>query len=379
MAKKGASTTNILEAHSRAKVELLGKYLSVYLRIMQRAEFIKQLHFFDLCAGEGEYADGGKGSPVKIMQAIKESYYSDGQKCPDMTVLFNDPGLSEVEPGQLKIDRVRFALEKIFKPANVQLNYANKSYREVLKDVLSVVSHMRSHERAVVFIDPHGCKEIRPLDLVDLMKNGRTEVILFLPTSFMYRFAKKALSEDEFPGCAHLRELLLDLYSGHLPDCSHALAFIDSLLERFRAMPSIKYVDRFTIERENGNYFCLYFFTSHLLGMKKMVETKWDMDTEAGRGFKLANSQVDMFAGYEHSPYPDLLDKELKSRKHMTNEEIEVFGLELGYLPKHSTLVLKQWKAEGRIEVIPLDGGPTSSFYLGDAKRKVSINLKSYG
>lgn len=116
MAKKGASTTNVLEAHSRAKVELLSKYLSVYLRIMQRAKFIKRLHFFDLCAGEGEYGDGGKGSPVKIMQAIKDSYYSDGQKCPDMNVLFNDPGMSEVEPGMRKIDRVRAAVDRVFTP-----------------------------------------------------------------------------------------------------------------------------------------------------------------------------------------------------------------------------------------------------------------------
>lgn len=261
----------------------------------------------------------------------------------------------------------------------MKVRYEAKPYREVLKEVLGTVGSMRSNERAVVFIDPHGYKEIRPHDLEDLMRNSHTEVILFLPTSFMYRFAPKALSEDEFPGGVQLREFLLELYGGNLPDCSGALAFIDSLLGRFRVLQSIKYVDRFTIERENGNYFCLYFFTNHLLGLKKMVETKWDMDTEEGRGFKLEDLQVDMFAGYEHSPYPDLLLKALKSRASMTNEEIEVFGLEHGYLPKHSTLVLKQWKAEGKVEVIALDGGATNSFYLGDGKRRVRINLKSNG
>ena len=379
MAKKGASTTNILEAHSRAKVELLGKYLGIYLNIMQRAQFITRLHFFDLCAGEGVYADGGKGSPIKIMQAIKDNYFSNGQKCTDMTVLFNDPGISAVEPGVKKIVRVRTAVEKLYIPNNVKVSFSDKDYRVVLQDALAVVNAMRSNERAVIFIDPHGYKDIKPNDLVELMKNGRTEVILFLPTSFMYRFAQKALSEEEFPGGVHLREFLSDLFGGDPPDYSHALAFIDSLLEQFRRSLGINYVDRFTIERENGNYFCLYFFTNHVLGLKKMVEAKWDMDTEAGRGFTLPDPQVDMFSGYEHSNYPDTLEKVLKARGSMTNEEVELFGLERGHLPTHSTQVFKKWKADGRIEVVALDGGPDRSFYIGDNKRKVSIKLKNNG
>lgn len=379
MAKKGASTTNILEAHSRAKVELLGKYLGIYLNIMQRAQFITRLHFFDLCAGEGVYADGGKGSPIKIMQAVKDNYFSNGQKCPDMTVLFNDPGISAVEPGVKKIDRVRTAVEKLYIPNNVKVSFSDKDYRVVLQDALAVVNAMRSNERAVIFIDPHGYKDIKPNDLVELMKNGRTEVILFLPTSFMYRFAQKALSEEEFPGGAHLREFLSALFDGEPPDCSHALAFIDSLLEQFRRSLGINYVDRFTIERENGNYFCLYFFTNHVLGLKKMVEAKWDMDTEAGRGFTLPDPQVDMFSGYEHSNYPETLEAVLKARGSMTNEEVELFGLERGHLPTHSTQVFKKWKADGRIEVVALDGGPDRSFYIGDNKRQVSIKLKGNG
>lgn len=380
MAKKGASTTTVLEAHSRAKVQLLGVYLGIYLNIMQRAKFITGLRFFDLCAGEGIYSDGGKGSPIKIIQAIKDNYFSNGKKCPNMTVLFNDYGASEIEPGMMKIQRVKKAVEKLFVPENVEVSYVDKEYDEVLMDVLNTLNAMRSNERAVVFIDPHGYKKIKPKDLVEVMKNGKTEVILFLPTRDMYRFAEKALSDDEFPGGVPLRKFLISLYGAEPPDSRTSLAFIDSLLDRFRQLPDIKYVDRFTIEREKGNYFALFFFTNHLQGLRKMVESKWRMDTEAGRGFKLPDAQVDMFAGYEHSNYPDALELELKARGSMTNLDVEVFGLEQhGHLPTHSTQVLLKWKAEGRIEVRALDGGPQGSFYIGDSKRKVSIKLKDNG
>ena len=69
--KKGNSTSTTLEAHSQAKVELFKKYLATYLNILLRAKHIDHLQFFDLCAGEGVYADGGKGSPVVIMETIR--------------------------------------------------------------------------------------------------------------------------------------------------------------------------------------------------------------------------------------------------------------------------------------------------------------------
>src|SRR5689334_24379579 len=101
--KKGESTSTILEAHSRAKVDLFKVYLGTYLNILERAVGIDHLKFFDLCAGEGVYADGGKGSPVVIMETIKEHYFSNGKKCIRTDVYLNDPGMSEVEPGRKKI------------------------------------------------------------------------------------------------------------------------------------------------------------------------------------------------------------------------------------------------------------------------------------
>ena len=373
--KKGDSTSTILEAHSRAKVELFKEYLAIYLNIMQRGSFIGNLYFFDLCAGEGKYADGGKGSPVMIMETIKEHYFSNRKQCKPIDVLFNDPGQSQIEPGRAKIDRVEEATRQIFRPPSVRVQYTKLGYTEILEEVKKKVAGLTEHQKAIVFIDPWGYKEIKPDDVVELMCNGQTEVLLFLPTADMHRFADKSLNDDDFPGGRSLRTFLRALYGTEAPDCSTSLAFADSLLKQFRLLQGIRFADKFTLEKEKGRYFCLYFFTSHPLGLRKMVEAKWALDEKNGRGWTAPNVQGSLFDGYQHSDYPDLVKAEIKQRGGMTNGELNLFGLEQGYLPKHTKELLDQWAKQGILEVEPLDGKSVKGYYLDNYKRRINVRL----
>lgn len=374
--KKGDSTSLILEAHSRAKVELFQKYLGTYLNILERATGINHLKFFDLYAGEGVYADGGKGSPVAIMETIKDHYFSNGKNCIAIDVYLNDPGESEVEPGLRKIERVQQAIRTIYRPSTVKVHYGARGYTEILVDVKQQVSKLQANERCIVFIDPWGYKDIRPEDLTELMLNGRTEVLLFLPTADMHRFADRSLSDEEFPGGRPLRQFLQALYGNSLPDSSTSLAFADSLLKRFRLLPDIQFADKFTLERDKGRYFCLYFFTSHPLGLQKMVEAKWAMDEKNGRGFTLPDPQGSLFDGPQHSEYPDLVRAELLKSGGMTNAELKMFGLQMGFLPKHTKELLEQWDNQGIIAVEALDELPVKGYYLDNATRRIKIKLK---
>lgn len=374
--KKGESTSTILEAHSRAKVDLFKEYLAIYLNIMQRGSFIGNLYFFDLCAGEGKYADGGKGSPVMIMETIREHYFSNRKQCKPIDVLFNDPGQSQIEPARTKIDRVKEATGQIFRPPSVRVQYTKLGYTEILEEVKNRVAGLTAHQKAIVFIDPWGYKDVRPHDISQLMANGNTEVLLFLPTADMHRFADKSLSDEDFPGGRPLRSFLQALYGTSLPDSTSSLAFADSLLKRFRLLPDIKFADKFTLERDKGRYFCLYFFTSHPLGLQKMVEAKWAMDEKNGRGWAVPDMQGSLFEGYQHSDYPDLVKAEIFQRGGLTNGELKLFGLELGYLPKHTKELLQQWKEQGILEAEALDGLPVKGFYLDNDKRRIKIKLK---
>ena len=73
MQKKNIKT-NLLD-HSEAKVQLLGKYLKRYLNIISNDGYTENINIFDLFCGQGEYENGGEGSPLVALREIKNAYY----------------------------------------------------------------------------------------------------------------------------------------------------------------------------------------------------------------------------------------------------------------------------------------------------------------
>jgi three-Cys-motif partner protein len=244
--KKTDSKINMLE-HSKAKVELFQRYLSVYLNILNRVVFITKIYLFDLFAGEGIYENDGKGSPIVAMESIKNSYFANNKKCKDTEVIFNDNGESKIEPGVLKIDRIKRFVSRIFKPQNVTINFKNEEYSVIVKEAIKKLNSLKDSERALVFIDPWGYKEIYVKDIHDILQNKKSELILFLPVSFMYRFAHKAFTEKEFPGGKPLKKFLDSLFNNNIPKYDSVFQFIDAMKRQFRASVPVKYVDTFTI------------------------------------------------------------------------------------------------------------------------------------
>ena len=54
--------------------------------------------------------------------------------------------------------------------------------------------------------------------------------------------------------------------------------------------------------------------------------------------------------------------------------DIHQFGLENGFLPKHSKAVLDEIKES--LEIISLDSKPVAGYYIGNKNRKIGIKLK---
>ncbi len=377
MAKNKDSQLIMLE-HSKAKMELFGRYLSIYLNVIKRVSFIDKIYLFDLFAGEGKYLNDEKGSAITIMESIKNHYYANGESSKNIDVWFNDAGKSEIEPELLKIERVERFVNEIYKPNNVNVKFTKKEYSEVIGEVINQLQKIRDSERALLFIDPWGYKNVKPTQLKQILKNGKTEVILFLPIYFMYRFVGKALTDETFAGGKPLEEFLTELFSGKIPDIKNQINFINDVKEQFKKYLGLKYVDTFTIERETNQFFSLFFFTNNKTGFYKMLDAKWDLDEESGRGFKIVNpNQSLMFDEITSVDYSSMMKDFLKSKQVITNQDLFDFGLDSGFLPKHTKKVLDELKHKNLIEVISLDKEDARSYYIDDNhKRKVQIKLK---
>lgn len=363
--------------HSSAKVNLYGKYFSIYLNVLARST-IENIYLFDLFCGEGIYKDGGKGSPIVALECIRNHYFFNNETCPNLFITFNDSGESEIDVGKYKIDRVKEFASKIFCPANVKVGYTRIDYYVLIQKVIDRVASLKSNERALVFIDPWGYKEIDPGDIKRIMENGKVEVILFLPIYFMSRFANKSKDVD-FKGGRALRLFMEKLFGTieNIPHIEGQKEFIYLIQEQFKSFMSLKYVDSFKIERENNNWFSIFFFTNNKKGFQKMLDAKWSIDKKRGDGFKIGDEiKIELFDEMEVSGYQEKVFNYLSENSNRTNIDLLDFGLENNFLPKHTKCVLDEIKKTYAVEIVPLDNKAALGYYIGDEKRRVIIKLK---
>ena len=362
--------------HSIAKVELFRSYLSIYLNILQRAKFIDRIYLYDLFAGEGIYEDGEIGSSIMAGRTIKEHFQANQEPYIKIEYVVNEPEKSLIEKGVKKIDRIRREMAKIKFPENVSISYESDPYDKIISKVISNIKNQSDNERSLIFVDPWGYKEVDFDDLRIITQSEKTEVILFLPICFMYRFADRTLSSEPFPGGESLESLLKQIFTDDKPDTENQHAFIKSIKAGFQSKGFSKYVDTFVIERSKGQYFCLFFFTNNQTGMRKMLEAKWSQDEEQGYGFRFDRAQGSLFSGVSSSDYTSKLQNHLRESNKLTNHEVYEFGLLNGHLPKHSNQVINEMKNRGICKIRSLDGGPERGNYIDNTKRRVEFIYK---
>jgi len=364
--------TQMLE-HSKAKVSLYGKYLSIYLNIIQRDGYTKKIYLYDLFCGEGEYPDGSKGSPLVALDIIKNHFFENRKKIKPISVLFNDVDTN-------KFVKLQELVKDYFVPINCTVEFRNEEYSSVLKHVIEEIEQYKN-DKALIFLDPYGYKEIVISDIKHLVAGKKTEVLIFLPITFMYRFAMATTSDDR-PGFEPLKKIIEELS----PDMSSIRSVHDlimSIKTAIQSKLSNYFIDTFTLERDASNLYCLFFITSHIRGFEKMMDAKWQIDEDEGRGFTL-DKQGKLFCKIDLSDFPHEVIKFINKNTVCSNRDLYEFGLRNGYLPKHLRQVLCQLQEKEQIRMF----SPTNqnikkgAFYLDyhnhtpNGKRIVNFEIK---
>lgn len=367
MSKASNKKVYRLPEHSLAKIALYKRYLSIYLNVLANTPF-KEIYLLDLFAGEGRDVDGKSCSSLAAAEALKNHYETADHICKSITVFFNDSGNSVIEKKVKKIDRVKGFVDELKLPKQYKVKYASEDFESIAGKVIHRLNKLAGNEKALCFIDPWGYKYSKPKILKELLSNGKTEMLLFIPICFMHRFAAKALKDEDFIEGQHIEKFITELYNSEMPDIKTQVSFIKSLQIQFKAYLNVEYVDVLFIEKEKNQYFALYFFSNSKRGFQKMLEAKWSIDEKDGRSFSVNKSQLgnDLFASIDHEDYSYLLYSELQKRRQMSNQQIFDFGLINNHLPKHSKKVLDELKKEGKIKILTEAGDNAAGYYLED-------------
>ena len=355
---------NKLAEHSAIKVELLHTYLKTYLGIIGNLSFIDAIHIFDMYCNQGFFDNGKEGSPVQILKSRKEFYYkmkSKNSSTVPINCYFNDIDKNSVE---LLKNGVK-AKKSLHDDSYGSLIYSTLDYSVFFERVKDKVNKMRN-EKAFVFIDPYDYKTVKVKHITELLSNKNTEVLLWLPIQFMYRF--KESPPEALQG--FIDELDLPTSS-----IKNAKDFIIKLKEGFQNHLGTNYVDSFTIQKSANTVFSLFFFTPSIKGFEKMLEAKWKIDSENGEGWDYRKHTSTLFHSVKMNPLEEALRKYLY-RSPKTNKEIYDFTLRQGFLPKHSKEVLSN--LQDKINVTSANGEilKRKAFYLSYKYYKKSEPVK---
>lgn len=363
MGKKRKSAKDVMLPHSAAKVAFYRSYLVKMLSIMSVTRYFNRVNIFDVFCGRGVYADGGHGSPIQAMEAIqkvREDHPSD-----TTFYLYLNDVVKKFVLG------VKEYIEEHF-PKNglCKVNYLNAPAKRLFEELVSFLEHMPKTSKNVIFIDPYGYKDIHKETLRRMMSNERTEILLFLPISFMHRFTHYAFDGNANKGALPLREFISEFFPvGHPVRSDEPMdvkQYIRELTKAF-SFDGKYYTTSYFIERDCKNYFALFFMTTNLLGLEKAVDTMWELDKLEGKGFhqpEVETLQQKMFEDFfreeddrKRFEYLRILMLSFLEKRQRSNCEIYEYILQHGYKPTHANEVLRKLQKDDLIDVFLWDSG----------------------
>jgi len=343
-----------LPPHSEAKIKLLKAYLEAYLAVVGHDPFTERIFLADLFCGPGMYPGNKAGSPVEIgrmLAGLHKSYPA----APQTDFLFNDTDVKNTADVESFLCPLESAHPKI------KLIPSSKDAATLIPELLAEQADQRLKSKRFYFVDPFGYSQISLTDILSLLQSNGTELLLFQPCSFMFRFSEKGTPEA-------LAGFMEELSRGTpWPKGLNIMGYIHHTKRLLRErLQGTHFVDTFTIQKDAQTIFCLFFFTRHIRGFEKMLEAKWRFNGETGHGwhYSSANGVDDLFAS--PTPQTQVLEKALDvllSGNPATNAEVYREALSQGFLPKHANDVLSAWQKAGKISVEPAP--PRSGvFYL---------------
>jgi len=327
-----------LEEHSKEKVTFYKKYLSSYLAVLLNTPYTKAINIYDIFCGVGIYSkDNSKGSPVVAMEVIKE---------------FNTPIPIKLVINDGDTRRVQTA-EKHIK-SNYNQAFEFEAYNLLAEKIFELtISEIKNNKSGnnLVFIDPHGYKDIYKKDIIDIMEVGKSEILIFLPIHMMYRFLKPSKEDRENISYQPLITFMETFRLNY--DVKTTKEYIEHIKQAF-SFNEKYYTTSYILQSDSKNDYALFFITKNLKGLEKAVETKWNLDKLCGKGF-------------EQKKAPSLFEKEEKEEKKencleaflekiklylktkRTNNELYEFTLKNGFLLKHTNDILRQLDSKNKL------------------------------
>ncbi len=268
---KALPTIWALEDHTRAKHELLTRYLSRWVPIFQHGYGkTSDLVLIDGFAGPGVYSNDEPGSPVLMLRAYLNATRDPSTRLHCFFIEENAKRVAELER------RVAG-----FRGPQCHIEVRHGDYADHYAAVMSYVDSL--HRPAVfAFLDPFSAVE-DPNLAVDVVVRPRSEALVYLPVGHFARFLDQASMERTLNGVygddrwqvlrgkstREIRWGLIELYE-------------QRLAEPTQGQQGRFYVERFGIQPAKGERYYLFLATKHRKAVEAVRDAMWAIDPANG-------------------------------------------------------------------------------------------------
>ena len=328
------------------KLEIFELYTKEWLPPFIMSEF-KIICIFDFFAGTGFDKNNVPGSPIRILQQIKNQIGNIFQKGTKIFLIFNEFDKTKCEQLKYACDNYinnNEDLKRAIYSKNLNYKILQKDFKELFPEWIKYINKYPS----LVFLDQNGVKFISDEYFMPLVNSHNTDFLYFISSSYVKRFGdtaefSKAISYDskravnEPPTWIHRN--ILDELRKRIPNGNKTKLY------------------PFTIKK-NVNIYGIVFGASHPLAVDKFLTTAWKENTVNGEAnFDIddeqSKQQLDLFEKRRLTKiekFQQDLREKILAKVLVTNKDVYDYTLEQGHISSHAVGEIKQMKKDGLID-----------------------------
>jgi three-Cys-motif partner protein len=319
------TTTWAIEPHTKAKHDLLRRYLGAWFPIMASRE--EKLAFIDGFAGPGCYEDGSTGSPIVALDTLVTHRNFAGMGGTKFNFIFVDEDPRRTASLRTEVDSYFDSVGG--RPTNISVRVVDGTFDGAANELVDSITKGFVLVPTLAFIDPFGFKGISMDTISRLTSFPKGEVVF----SFMYDGLNRWITHPDEAIHVNLRDLFgTDDYEdadGLNPDDRRD--FLHDVYKRqLQKAGDFKYtLDFEMVDRRGKNVYSLIFGTRHMRGLEAMKEAMWVVDPSGS--FRFSDRHAGMTSLFGEKPDIEPLRKAILERyagEQVTIEKLHEFVLE---------------------------------------------------
>lgn len=324
-----------------AKLEIFEDYAQAWIPTFVMSGWASTICIFDFFAGTGYDKNGVEGSPIRILNKIKEQVGNIFQKKVKVKVFLN-----EYHKGKFKL--LKAACEKYLddnKAVNraIDIEYYNEDFVDLFPQLLNEIKANPS----LVFLDQNGIKFLSSKYFLELEKTTTTDFLYFLSASYIWRFG----NTDEFK--VHLD---IDLKAAkENPFKLIHRSILEQLKLQLTEGSQLKLYP-YSIKKGSSIY-GIIFGAKHPFAVDKFLNIAWGRNSINGEADydlddDLGKQQLPLF-GEKKLTKKEKFDKNFREQVFngtiKNNADALLFAHGQGHIAKHAADILRKMKKEGVI------------------------------